>query len=128
MKNNVSSIIIVLGVLILGVFTGVAVYNFIPKNSESNSYYVKVEDDMSAKIEGLEVNKGILNIDVSGDAKEYCVKSTRSTPSLNALCWQKIENNKASISVYQYKKYYIWIKDVNDKISTPMSINTKENK
>ncbi len=128
MKNSISSIMIVLGVLILGVFTGVVIYNFIPENEESNSYYVKVEDDMDAKIEGLEVNDGILNIDVSGDAKEYCVKSTRSTPSISALCWQKIENNKASISVYQYKKYYIWIKDNNDKISSPMSINTKEDK
>ena len=40
--------------------------------------------------------------------------------------WNKIINNKASIPIYEHKKYYVWIKDKNKEISSPLSINTKE--
>lgn len=127
-KNNQSTFILTTGLIILIILTGVSVYNILPKNKESNSFYVKVEDDMSAKIESIEVNNGKLDITTSGDAKEFCVKSTKSTPESNNLCWKEINNNTASISIYQNKKYYIWIKDDNNKISSPMSINTKDAK
>lgn len=125
-NNNSTSFIVFAGVIVLCVFTVVAAINLLPRNNESNSYYVKVGDEMSAKIEALDIKNNKLNITTSGDAKEYCVKSTKSTPDSNNICWKKIENNTASISIYQYKKYYIWIKDTNNKISSPMSINTRD--
>ena len=82
---------------------------------------------MSAKVEALDIKGGTLNITTSGDAVEYCVKLTKSTPELNNICWKKIENNTAALSIYRYKKYYVWIKDTNGSISSPMSINTKDN-
>lgn len=125
-NNNSTSFIVFAGVIVLCVFTVVAAINLLPRNNESNSYYVKVGDEMSAKIEALDIENNKLIITTSGDATEYCVKSTKSTPDNNNICWKKIANNTASISIYQYKKYYIWIKDTNNKISSPMSINTKD--
>ena len=125
-KNNSTSFIIVAGIIVLGIFTSVAVFNLIPRN-ESSSYYVKVEDEMSAKIEALDIKNKKLIITTSGDALEYCVKSTKSTPQMNAICWKRIKNNEASISIYPFKKYYVWIKDESGLISSPMSINTKDN-
>lgn len=125
-NNNMVTFIIVSGILVLCIFAIVLAVNLLP-NHESNSYYVKVEDNMGAKIEELYINNNKLIITTSGDAKEYCVKSTRSTPESNNICWKQIENNTASISIYKYKKYYVWIKDNSNNISTPMSINTKEN-
>lgn len=126
-NNNGLTFIITTGVIILVIFVAVAVYNIIPKNSESNSYYVKVNEEMSAKIEGMEIKNNKLIITTLGDTLEYCVKSTKSTPNDNAICWKKISDNTASISVYKNKKYYVWIKDSKGLISSPMSINTKDN-
>ena len=123
-NNKMTSFIIVTGLLVLVVFTAVLTINLSP-NYESNSYYVKVGDEMSAKIEALDIKNNKLNITTSGDAKEYCVKSTKSTPDSGNICWKKIENDTASISIYKNKKYYVWIKDENGNISSPMSINTK---
>lgn len=125
-NNNSTSFIVFAGVIVLCVFTVVATINLLPRNNESNSYYVKVGDEMSAKIEALDIENNKLIITTSGDATEYCVKSTKSTPDNNNICWKKIANNTASISIYQYKKYYIWIKDTNNKVSSPMSINTRD--
>ena len=81
---------------------------------------------MSAKVEALDIENNRLKITTSGDVAFYCVKSTKSTPDNNNICWKKIENNTASISIYHHKKYYVWIKDINGNISSPMSINTKD--
>lgn len=124
-NNNMTSFIIVTGIMVVVVFTAILGVNLLP-NYESNSYYVKVGDEMSAKIEALDIKNNKLNITTSGDAIGYCVKSTRSTPESNNICWKKIENNTASISVYKYKKYYVWIKDTNGNISNPISINTEK--
>jgi hypothetical protein len=121
-NNNLTTFIIVAGSIVLSVFTLVLIVNIVP-NLESNSYYVKVGDEMGAKIEALDFKGSKLNITTSGDAMEYCVKSTRSTPDVNSICWKNIEKNKAVVSVYNFKKYFVWIKDTNGNISNPMSIN-----
>ncbi len=126
-NNNQTSFIVFSGIVVLCIFTAVTIINILPRNNESDSYYVKVEEDMSAKIESLDIENNKLKITMSGDTIEYCVKSTKSTPNDNALCWKKVDNNTAIISIYQNKKYYVWIKDVNGNISIPMSINTKDN-
>lgn len=123
-ENNELTFILTAGILVLVVFTAVIIYNLMPQNAESNSYYVKVNEEMSAKIEALEIKNSVLNIVTSGDALKYCVKSTRSTPTNNSICWKNISNNESSISIYEYKKYYIWIMDEKGQISSPMSINT----
>lgn len=127
MKNNkMSTFIIVCGILVLVVFSFVIAINLLPNNVFSDSFYVKVEDDMSAKIESLDMNNNVLTITTSGDALKYCVKSTKSTPKDNSICWKDIKDNTAKISVYSNEKYYIWIQDKDKNISSPMSINTNK--
>lgn len=128
MKNNSkTTFIIVAGIIVLVVFTTVLSINLLP-NYESNSYFVKVGDEMSAKIEAVNIENGKLLITTSGDPIEYCVKSTRTTPTDNALCWKKVENNTASVSVFKYKKYYVWIKDEVGNISNYLIINSNGEK
>ena len=128
MKNNNSiTFIIICGTVVLLVFIVVITVNLIPKITSSDSYFVKVEDGMDAKIESLNISGGKVEIITSGNAIEYCIKSTKTTPSSNSVCWNEIKENKALISVFEYKEYYVWIKDENGNISNPMSINTKGN-
>lgn len=125
-ENNELTFILTAGVFISVIFTSVIIYNLIPRNIESNSYYVKVNEEMSAKVEAIEIENSKLSITTSGDAVKYCVKSTKSTPSKNSICWKSISDNKATISIYEYKKYYIWIMDTKEQISSPMSLDTKK--
>ena len=50
-NNNMTSFIIVAGILVVVVFAGVLAVNLLP-NYESNSYYVKVEDEMGRVFKG----------------------------------------------------------------------------
>lgn len=124
MKNNSkTTFIIVAGIIVLVVFAIVLSINLLP-NYESNSYFVKVGDEMSAKIEAVNIENGKLIITTSGDPIKYCVKSTRTAPTDNALCWNKVKNNTASISVFKSKKYYVWIKDEVGNISNYLTVNS----
>lgn len=123
--NKKTTFIIVAGIIVLGVFSAVLAINLIP-NYESNSYFVKVGDEMSAKIESVNIENGKLIIKTSGDPIEYCVKSTRTAPTDNALCWNTSNNNTASISIFTHKKYYVWIKDKEDNISNYLTVNSKD--
>ena len=40
-------------------------------------------------------------------------------------CFNKI-NNIAYVSIYEYKKYYLWLLDKNDIVSDYIEINTKD--
>ena len=121
-KSNITSFIIVAGIIVLVVFSGVLALNLLP-NYESNSYYAKTEVT-SASIESLEYKDSILTIKTKGNAKSFCVKSTRSTPEDNNLCWKPLDNNVGTTTIYNNKKYYVWIKDTNNNISSPTKLNT----
>lgn len=126
MKNNSkTTFIVVAGLIILIIFVMVMSINLMP-NYESNSYFVKVDNEMTAKIESMNVSNGKLTIITSGNPIEYCVKQTRTTPSNNALCWNEITENVASISILSNKKYYVWIKDKNSDISNYLIVNAKQ--
>lgn len=123
MKNNNGTVfIITAGLFILVVFITVLSINLSP-NYESNSYYASGNDDVNAVIEDLSVDGNNLIIKTSGDGKEFCVKSTRTIPDLNNICWKKLENGIGKISIYKNKKYYVWVKDNNNAISKPTIIN-----
>ena len=122
--ENVTTFILITGVFILCVFTGVLAKNLVLGAEESDSYYSKVEESMDAKIESLEMKDGKLQINLSGNPISYCVKMTKSIPNENSLCWKKVEENPTLVSVYYYKKYFVWIKDSEGRISEPKSINT----
>ena len=132
MKKNdtMKPFIIVSGIMILIIFTvilGINVATKLEEDSnegtglETSAKYVTFE---SAKVEKMDVKDNKLYITTSGDAKKFCAKSTKSTPEDNNICWKDIDDNESSISVYKNKKYYVWIKDSDNNISNPVSINT----
>ena len=121
--NNMSSFIITAGVIILIIFTGVVYFNMIP-GRESSSYYVSIQDDLSDKIESFDITGNELNIITKIDNLEYCVKTTKSTPNENNLCWNKIIDNKGTMKIMLHRTYYIWIKDEGGNISDYLTINS----
>ncbi len=126
MKKNYSTLLLsALGVFILCVFTLVATDNLSSTKEENEDYYAIV-GDLDARIESLEIKNSTLTITTSSAAEEYCAKTTKSTPGLNNICWKKLDNNKASTSVYSNKLYYVWIKDNTGKVMEPVTINSGE--
>jgi len=124
MKNNKElSYLIITGVFIITIFTSVILVNLY-NNNENDSYYGKADKEIDASIDDLFVKDTILKITTSGNPVKYCVKTTMSVPGKNNLCWKDIYNNEVSVEVYKNKKYYIWIKDINDNISKYKDINT----
>lgn len=122
MKNNNSTFIVAGGILILSVFSFVIAKNILPDNND-NQYYAKPNENMTAKIDKIEKENNKIIITTVGDPTAYCLKTTKSIPSINSLCWNKIENNKAELSYFEYKKYYVWIKDKDSRISERVVIN-----
>ena len=122
--TNSSTFIIIAGLFVLFVFTTVTAINLMPY--ESNSYFAKDDKDMTAKIEEITIKEDKLFIKTSGNSVEYCVKTTRSRPNSNALCWNDLNDNEASTSIIKNKKYYVWIKDSDGMISNYKSINVNE--
>ena len=122
MKNNNSTFIVAGGILILSVFSFVIAKNILPDNND-NQYYAKPNENMTAKIDKIEKENNKIIITTVGDPTAYCLKTTKSIPSINSLCWNKIENNKVELSYFEYKKYYVWIKDKDNRISERVVIN-----
>ena len=121
--NNVTSFIITAGVVVLIIFTGVLYFNMIP-GRESDSYYVTIQDDLSDKIESFDITGNELNIITKIDNMEYCVKTTKSTPNDNNICWKKIVDNKGTMKIMLHRTYYVWIKDEGGNISDYLMINS----
>ena len=117
-SQNATSSILILGVVILGIFSYVVAFNMLPNNIFSDSYYSKIDDEMSAKIEKYELLDNKIVVYTTGNNASICIKTTKSSPQKNALCWKKIKENKIEIPVLQNEVYYIWIKDENGVIST----------
>lgn len=121
MKSNLkTSIIIVIAIFILTVFTSVISINLLP-NNESESYYGKGDNKTNARIENLNIENNILTIKTINSI-EFCVKTTRTTPTKDALCWNKIENNQVTVSSFEHKQYYVWIKDKEERISSRFTV------
>ncbi len=123
-NTKTTSYILILGIIILGTFTYVITLNIFENNSSTNPLFSKTDEEVDAQIESTEVIDNKLVITTTGDAKELCIKTTKSKPQENALCWIKVENNIVTTSTYSYKTYYIWIKDSNNKISDYKKYNS----
>lgn len=125
MKNNKTTAFITGGgILILGVFSMICAINLVPNGISSDSYYAKVDEDMISTIEKINVENGNLIIQTSGKAESICAKTTKSNPSKNAICWKEVSNNSFSISVFENKTYYVWLKDASGNISSPKEVYT----
>ena len=120
MKSNSSTFIITTGVFVLAVFSFIVAKNILPNNDK---YYSKPTEEMTARIDKIEKNNDKIVITTIGEPIAYCMKTTKSIPDNNALCWNKIENNRVEVPYFKYKKYYVWIKDDEGRISERIVIN-----
>lgn len=116
MKSNSSTFIVISGVIILSIFSFIIAKNILPDN-DNDQFYAKPNEDMTARIDKVEKENDKLIITTIGNPTEYCLKTTKSIPEENSLCWNKIENNKVEVPYFKYKKYYVWIKDTEGRIS-----------
>ena len=124
-KNNLTTFIVITGFIILVLFIYIAVVN-LNGNEESIFYSSKTESNMEAKPEYVDIVNNQLIIKTTGGKAYYCIKTTKSEPSVNSLCFNELENNFASVYVLPYKTYYVWIKDSNNVLSEPIKVNSKE--
>ena len=123
-STKTTSYIVILGIIILGIFTYVATLNIFDNDASTNPLFSKTEKEVDAQIENTEVIDNKLVITTKGDAQELCIKTTKTEPKVNSLCWTKVENNTVTISTYSYKTYYIWLKDSNNNISNYTKYNS----
>ena len=122
-NKNSSSSLILLGILILGIFTYISAINILPNNS-SNSFFSKDNGEMNTVITNLSLKNDKLIITTNNNEATICVKQTKSEPSNNSLCWKNTVNNQITIRVFVGKTYYIWVKDNENKISNYIQYNT----
>lgn len=121
---NKKTTIFVLGILIIIVFTFISVSSLLNFQKESNNYYIKLNDKIEEKLEKIEVVDNQLFINTNDDKIIYCIKTTKSTPTNNSLCWNSVKNNEAVINLYSFKQYYLWLKYENE-ISEQIMIKDK---
>ena len=122
-QNKITSQIIIFGVVIICIFTYVATINLIDNNS-SNKYYAK-DKKIDGRIDNYYINDNKLVVEISGNIKDICIKTTRSIPDTNSICWNNVNDGRYSISIYDYKTYYIWIRDINGNVSESVKYNSK---
>lgn len=120
MKNNHKSTIVfvIVGAVILGVFIAISMMNM----ARSDEYYLSTDI-----IKSIDYIEGKLIVKTRNDVTAVCAKQTKSEPTSDALCWENITDNQVTISIYEYKTYYIWTKDDNGVISYYNKYNTENN-
>ena len=116
-KENRTFFVIV-GAIILGVFIAISMINM----AGTGEYQLSTDI-----IKGIDYFDGKLIVTTRDDIVSVCVKQTKTSPSLDSLCWINTTDSKVTISIYKYKTYYIWTKDMNDVITYYNKYNTENN-
>lgn len=125
----------IVGTLIVVVFFFVLILNILPDTSNSSNNSVISDDNdknntiidksNGAKIISLNIENDKLKIIFDNEVSEYCIKTTKTKPTMNNICFKKIQSNTVYTSIYKYKKYYIWTKDYNGNISNYTSVDSR---
>ena len=125
----------IVGTLIVVVFFFVLILNILPDTSNSSNNSVISNDitenntainkDNGAKIISLSMENDKLKIVLDDGVSEYCIKTTKTRPNSNSICFKRVDNNIVYTSIYKYKKYYIWTKDYNGYISNYTSVDSR---
>lgn len=138
-KNNISFIKII-GSFIIVIFFFILAINILPIK-ENNNYNIglttnsvisnqvinsNIEKINNTKITSLSIENKKLKIVVDDGISEYCIKTTKTTPSINNICWKKFDNNVAYTAIYTYKIYYIWTKDNKGNISNFIGVDSNK--
>ena len=119
MKKEDNKVIIIVSSIILGVFLAVCLFNLRFTNEEDTYYSTDI-------IKSIDYINNKLNLTTNDEIVAVCVKSTKSTPEIDSLCWKDVLNNRVTLSIYEYKTYYIWTKDNQDTINYYTKYNTHD--
>ena len=126
----------IIGTLIVVVFFFVLILNILPDTGNSSNNSV-ISDDINtstnintnetngAKIISLSMENDKLKIVLDDGVSEYCIKTTKTKPTMNSICFKRVDTNIVYTSIYKYKKYYIWTKDYNGYISNYTSVDSR---
>ena len=109
---------VIAGAIILGIFISISMINM----AGTGEYELSTDI-----IKDIDYVDGKLVITTRNDMVSVCVKQTKTSPALDSVCWVDTIDNRATISIYEYRTYYIWTKDVNGVISYHNKYNTKDN-
>ena len=109
----------ILGTLIVIIF--ITVLTIVIINNKNHLSANSIVSNTNSSIISLSMEGNKLKISFDNKVSEYCIKTTKTKPSINNICFKKVNNNIVYISIYKYKKYYIWTKDYNDNISDYIS-------
>ena len=112
--------IVIASSIVLGVFIAVIFMNLHLANNEGTYY-------SSSIVEAINYESGKLSVTVKNENSAVCIKQTKTTPSNNSLCWTNTINRSVKMSIYEYKTYYVWIKDSNGVIKYYGKYNTNNN-
>ena len=125
----------IIGTLIVVVFFFVLILNILPDTGNSSNNSVISDDNdknntiidksNGAKIISLSMENDKLKIVLDDGVSEYCIKTTKTKPNSNSICFKRVDNNIVYTSIYKYKKYYIWTKDYTGNISNYISTESK---
>ena len=123
----------IIGTLIVVVFFFVIILNILPDTSNTSNSSV-ISDDINTstnintneangtKIISLSMENDKLKIVLDDGVSEYCIKTTKTKPTMNSICFKRVDTNIVYTSIYKYKKYYIWTIDDYGNISDYISI------
>ena len=126
----------IIGTVIVVIFFFVIILNILPDTSNSSNNSV-ISDDINtstnintneangAKIISLSMENDKLKIVLDDGVSEYCIKTTKTKPNSNSICFKRVDTNIVYTSIYKYKKYYIWTKDYTGNISNYISTESK---
>ena len=113
----------IIGTLIVVVFFFVLILNILPGTN------INTNETNGAKIISLSMENDKLKIVLDDGVSEYCIKTTKTKPTMNSICFKRVDTNVDTnivyTSIYKYKKYYIWTKDYNGKISNYTSVDSR---
>ena len=121
MENNSKdhkTFLVIVGAIILGVFVAISMINM----GGFDKYQLSTNI-----IKGINYDDGKLTVKTRADIVSVCVKPTKTDPTLDSLCWVDTIDNRAIISIYEHKTYYIWVKEDNGIISYYNKYNTHDN-
>ena len=116
MKNK-KTILLYLGAIIMCLFGGILFFNL--QVEDNNSFYSKIENN------NIRLTKEGIKVHISADIRysKYCVKSTKTVPNKNNICWKDIEGDTVSIPTIDSEKNYLWLLDSNNNVSQTIEVN-----
>lgn len=115
-ESNIKTFFLIIFLMVLFVLVYVSTRNILDSKKNETSY-ATIATEVDKKITNIEKNNDSVEFNLNNDVHYYCVKSTKTTPTVSSLCWTKTNLKSVNIGLIIGKKYYLWIMDDDKNIS-----------